>query len=235
MEIRYNVTGTERKRLVNAIADTLEVKAKYLGAPSMAYEVDTYTVGRDGTLSFSDRNDSEEVERVIEAIAAAGFDCEPQDDAKENAEGMSERTENAPQGESVGLTVEIPLEKVAVGNLTKMLEVKSDLIKKALGVEDLRIEVLDDRVVFPWFPEVELDEAVAYTNFISKICLMTKNAKRVNVTEKEVDNEKYAFRCFLLRLGFIGAEYKTDRRILLKNLTGSSAFKNVGADNEVSE
>lgn len=50
MEIRYNVTGTERKRLVNAIADTLEVKAKYLGAPSMAYEVDTYTVGRDGTL-----------------------------------------------------------------------------------------------------------------------------------------------------------------------------------------
>ena len=109
------------------------------------------------------------------------------------------------------------------------------LIKKALGVEDLRIEVLDDRVVFPWFPEVELDEAVAYTNFISKLCLMTKNAKRVNVTEKEVDNEKYAFRCFLLRLGFIGAEYKTDRRILLKNLTGSSAFKNGGADNEVSE
>ena len=53
--------------------------------------------------------------------------------------------------------------------------------------------------------------------------------------EKAVDNEKYAFRCFLLRLGFIGADYKTDRKILLKNLEGSSAFKNGGADNENAE
>ena len=58
-----------------------------------------------------------------------------------------------------------------------------------------------------------------------------------NATEKDVTNEKYAFRCFLLRLGFIGAEYKADRKILLKNLTGSSAFKTVkeAADDEVSK
>ena len=61
---------------------------------------------------------------------------------------------------------------------------------------------------------------------------MSKEQKRINSTEKKVSNEKYAFRCFLLRLGFIGEEYKTDRRILLKNLTGSSAFKN-GAKKEV--
>ena len=53
------------------------------------------------------------------------------------------------------------------------------------------------------------------------------------MTEKAVENEKYAFRCFLLRLGFIGAEYKTERKILLKNLTGSSTFKS-GAKKEVS-
>lgn len=40
-----------------------------------------------------------------------------------------------------------------------------------------------------------------------------------------MDNEKYAFRCFLLRLGLIGAEHKQTRKILLRNLTGSSAFK----------
>jgi hypothetical protein len=102
-------------------------------------------------------------------------------------------------------------------------------------VDDLRIEVLEDRVAFPWFSEVKPDETLAYTNFITKLCMMAKDAKRVNVTEKKVDNEKYAFRCFLLRLGFIGAEYKADRKILLKNLTGSSAFKNGGADREVSE
>ena len=36
----------------------------------------------------------------------------------------------------------------------------------------------------------------------------------------------YAFRCFLLRLGFIGDEYKAARRVLLKNLTGNGAWKN---------
>ena len=73
----------------------------------------------------------------------------------------------------------------------------------------------------------------AYDTFICKLCEMARNQKRVNGTEKQVDNEKYAFRCFLLRLGFIGNEYKTERKILLKNLTGSSAFKS-GAKKEVS-
>jgi hypothetical protein len=54
---------------------------------------------------------------------------------------------------------------------------------------------------------------------------MAKAQKRVTATEQPVDNEKYAFRCFLLRLGFIGTEYKESRKILLKNLSGNSAFK----------
>jgi hypothetical protein len=81
----------------------------------------------------------------------------------------------------------------------------------------------------------EPDEVKAYTHFIAALCKMSKDLKRVSATEHEVDNEKYAFRCFLLRLGFIGAEYKVERKILLKNLTGSSAFKNGGADHEISE
>ncbi len=43
---------------------------------------------------------------------------------------------------------------------------------------------------------------------------------------REEPNEKYAFRCFLLRLGFIGPEYKAQRKVLLRNLNGSAAFKN---------
>ena len=54
---------------------------------------------------------------------------------------------------------------------------------------------------------------------------MSKDQKRINKTESSTENEKYAFRCFLLRLGFIGNEHKNDRKVLLKNLTGSSAFK----------
>ena len=75
----------------------------------------------------------------------------------------------------------------------------------------------------------------AYDTFICKLCEMARNQSRVNSSEKPIENEKYAFRCFLLRLGFIGTEYKTARKILLKNLSGSSAFKNGGAQHEISE
>ena len=150
-------------------------------------------------------------------------------------EELSEKRETEPQAANVGLTVEIPLDKVAVGNLTKLLDAKGNLIRKALGITDLRIEVLEDRVAFPWFSQVDADSAAAYTHFISALCEMSRNAKRVTATEKPVDNEKYAFRCFLLRLGFIGSEYKAERKILLKNLSGFSAFKNGGAGHAVSE
>ena len=56
--------------------------------------------------------------------------------------------------------------------------------------------------------------------------------KRISATEKFAENEKYAFRCFLLRLGFIGSEYKEERKILLENLSGSSAFKSGKAGDE---
>ena len=56
---------------------------------------------------------------------------------------------------------------------------------------------------------------------------MSVKLKRINGNEKLADNEKYAFRCFLLRLGFIGKQYKAERRILLRNLEGSAAFKSV--------
>ena len=42
---------------------------------------------------------------------------------------------------------------------------------------------------------------------------------------KEVENPRYAFHCFILRLGMIGDEYKTSRKVLLQRLTGNSAWK----------
>lgn len=236
MEIRYNVTGAKRKELVKVIADATGARAEYKFMPTCNYEIDYFTVTKDGTLLFDDRADSEEVEQVLETIAAAGFECEAHDGEKLPTEEESKAIDTAPQNKTVGLMVEIPLDKVAVGNLTKLLDAKGGLIKKALGVDTLPIEIQEDRVAFPWFPELpDADSVKAYTHFISALCEMSRNAKRVTATEKPVDNEKYAFRCFLLRLGFIGSEYKRERKILLKNLTGSSAFKNGGVGHEVSE
>lgn len=240
MQIKFHRTGAERKALVTAIGEILEVNPQYKGMPSAAYEIDYFTVTKDGTLEFDDRADSEEIENLLERLADRGIVAAPAEMAQAwlyaRAEELSEESETEPQEETVGLTVEIPLDKVAVGNLTKLLDAKGRLIKKALGVSKLPIEIQEDRVAFPWFPELpDADAVKAYTHFISALCEMSKNAKRVTVTEKAVDNEKYAFRCFLLRLGFIGNEYKMERKILLKNLTGSSAFKNGGVGHEVSK
>lgn len=246
MEIKYNVTGARRKELVKVISDTTGAKAEYKFMPTCNYEIDYFTVTKDGTLLFDDMADTEDVEQVLIAIANAGFECEAADNAAQEGDTAEETAApdtcaedgSAAQDANVGLTVRIPLDKVAVGNLTRLLEVKGSLIKNALGIADLPITIEEDAVAFPWFEELpSADEVSAYTHLISALCEMSKNQKRITATEKEVDNEKYAFRCFLLRLGFIGAEFKTERKILLRNLSGSSAFKSGhkgGADDAVS-
>lgn len=220
MTIKINAQGKERKRLVKTISEWLGCDAEYLGVPTCAYQVDYFTIERDGSLTFDDRADSEVIERLLEHIYDEGFDID-QSYIEEHG--------------ATGLTVEIPLEKVAVGNLTKLLDAKGSLIRKALGIDKTPIEITESTVKFPWFGECSADESKAYTHFISALCELAKNATRVTAKEKDTGNDKYAFRCFLLRLGFIGAEFKEERKILLRNLTGSSAFRNGGTVNEVSE
>ena len=238
MTIYYN--AQDRKPLVKAISEFTGADAVYMRTPTYAYRIDYFTVTREGNLEFDDTADSEEIENLLEFLAERGFIAENDDtsgaEPTETAvEEVPAAADNAAHGAPAGLTVEIPLESAAVGNLTKLLDAKGSLIRKALAVEDIRIEVTDRAVKFPWFAECGSDECRAYTHFISALCELAKNAKRVTAKEKATDNDKYAFRCFLLRLGFIGSEYKTERKILLRNLTGSSAFRNGGAVNEVSE
>lgn len=142
--------------------------------------------------------------------------------------------------EDPSFTISIPLDKVATGNLANLLDAKASLIKKALGITDLGFIIEKDKITFPWFSKItEPDEATAYTQFIAALCQMSINQNRISSTEKATDNEKYTFRCFLLRLGFIGDEYKQSRKILLRNLSGSSAFKSGTAkevaNDEISE
>ncbi len=248
MRIEFNRTGAERKALVQAMGEILEVKPKYLGMPTAAYQVDYFHIDKNGGVEFDDRADSGEIENLLERLEERGIIAVPAETAQEagteeestDAGNNAEEPETAPQGKNVGLTVAVPLGMVLCGNLTKLLEAKGSLIKKALGIDDLRIEIDEEKVSFPWFSETpDAESAKAYTHFISALCKMSREQKRITAKEKAVDNEKYAFRCFLLRLGFIGTEYKGERKILLKNLSGSSAFKNgerkEAADNEVSE
>ena len=116
--------------------------------------------------------------------------------------------------------------ETALQNLDALLLSKGRLIRHAFDIKKATYTLTNDRITFAWLHGTITDEtAKAYAAFISKLCEMARTQKRVTAKEKIVDNEKYAFRCFLLRLGMIGNAYKESRKILLQNLTGSSAFK----------
>ena len=220
MELKFDVTGTQRKEMVSIISDTVHMKAVYKFMPTCAYVIDNMTVSKEGTLLWDERTSQETIDAVLAALTAAGFSYEGE---------KQEPKPEQPAADESGLTVSLPRDgfsDMALENLNRLLDAKGTLIKKALDIEALPLEVTDERVSFPWFHrDLTPDEVQTYMSFIANLCAMAKNAKRITATEKQVDNEKYAFRCFLLRLGFIGSEYKTQRKILLRNLTGSSAFK----------
>ena len=230
----FIVTGAERKRLVQVISAHTGADAKYLGAPSFAYQVDYFTIDRSGVVSFDDRANSEEIEGLLEGLAHEGFvarlsnlGCE--DEEVPAGEPCGEPGPNSAPQEGNSLVIQMPAASFtpeALNNLHSLVAAKGRLIRKALGVDLLPVQVEADTVSFPWFSgELTAEEVKAYTHLITALCDMARNQKRITAREKDTDNDKYAFRCFLLRLGFIGAEYKEERKILLRNLTGSSAFK----------
>ena len=181
--------------------------------------------------------ESKEAEPAEETVESTE---EVETTATEDAPAETEKPEaETPDEEPTSLTISLPLDAANVGTLTNLLSSKGDLIKHALGITDTRINVTEDKIEFPWFDrELTADEANAYTLFISLLCKLSKDLKHASSRPVETDNEKYAFRCFLLRLGFIGPDYKGARKILLQNLTGSSAFRNgapAKAETEVAE
>ena len=201
-KIEFNVTGADRKNLVTAIGEILGVKPKYLGMPTAAYEVGGFMVDKAGTVT------GDGMQELLEQLATRDI------------------TPPHQEAEPAGLTIEIPQDKVNFENLAKLLSAKAPLIKKSLGIAKITVRQEGDKVTFPWFEGTpDADMAKAAATLIAALCRMSVERKRITCTEKEVDNEKYAFRCFLLRLGFIGDEYKAERKTLLKNLSGNSAFK----------
>ena len=231
MTITINATGAERKRLVNTISEWLGEEPHYCGAPTFAYEIARFTVEKNGNLTFSDLVDSEVVERLLEHLYDEGFDID-----QSHTEDEPETAEENETANIDGIVIQLPatnFTEASLANLEALVNAKGNLIKKALKTDSLSINRNGDLIEFPWFgPTTEPQELQAYTHFLTALCEMAKTQKRITAKEKEVDNEKYAFRCFLLRLGFIGDEFKYERKVLLRNLEGSSAFKS-GSKKEV--
>ena len=220
MKIHYSITKEQRKKMVEIVGRTLGVQPIYCGAPTFAYRVGAFEITRDGSICFGDEADEAEVERVRLALREAGFVAE---------EDETEMTTAEVDSEEDSLAISLPrrfFTETALKNLDALLASKGHLIQKAFNIEKATYTLTEETIKFAWFHgKIAEDTVRAYTDFISKLCEMAQKQKRAVAKEKPTENEKYAFRCFLLRLGMIGDDYKTSRKILLQNLTGSSAFK----------
>ena len=217
-EIRFTLKSKQRPKLAQEIGNILGTAPHYERVPSCAYDIAGYRLDKEGVLHIPEGIEEETIEDLILQLRECGF----QDDA--------EVTEEVPTQQEK-LTIGIPKESLtdtALENLQKIIANKQMLFQRAFRTDNTEIEITEEKINFTWFSyTADGDVIVAYTQFISRLCDMARDAKRVSSKPTETDNDKYAFRCFLLRLGFIGKEYKTARKILLRNLTGNSAFRSV--------
>lgn len=216
-EIRFTLESKQRPKLAQEIGNILGTAPHYERVPSCAYDIAGYRLDKEGVLHIPEGAE-ETTKDLILQLREHGF----QDDM--------EITEEVPVQQDK-LTIAIPKESLtdtALENLQKIIVNKQTLFQRAFRMDSTEIEITEEKINFSWFPyTTDSDEIAAYTQFISRLCDMARDAKRVSSKPTETDNDKYAFRCFLLRLGFIGKEYTTARKILLRNLTGNSAFRSV--------
>ena len=259
MKINYNVTGSDRKQLVSIITRETGVKATYKGMPSMAYCIDGITVEKDGTMVWDENTDAATIQKIIDALAAAGFE----------GTGETPQPVEAPapqEAEPVELTVSLPLTRhtgASLRNLINLVYTRASLLNKALGTsfrveqgltdslqddaciltvesllsaiaayEDEHGKVLDgititpEEISFTSLPETTEPERLrAFTELVAMMNKQAIEQKRVQAKAVNEENEKYALRIWLTRLGMNGPEFKTTRKVLMENLTGHSAFR----------
>ena len=77
--------------------------------------------------------------------------------------------------------------------------------------------------------ETHPEYMITYAGLVGRIIHAAREATRVKAELQTSENEKYYMRAWLLRLGYGGADLKEERRLLLRNLKGHSAFPNDAA------
>lgn len=272
MEIKYNIEKNQRKELAQKIADIIGADVRYAGVPSCAYEIDIFTLSKDAVLSFTDRSDTEIVEKVLDGLADAGYigetvtPPEGTDAADEPEETDAEPEPTEPNsGFPLNASISLPLADHTVQSLTNlicMIHSRGVLLSKAtggnfsadkslaeeIGKHEFRsvheliafirewdetnppltgISFDSDKLTFDGFGQAaDADHVQTFMKLAGAMNNMALTQQRVQAKDVDDSNEKYSLRVWLIRLGLNGADFKADRKRLLENLSGHTAFRN---------
>ena len=241
MQIKYHLEGSERKALLAVMREILQDTPKYMGPPTFSFEIGPYTIDRHGTLDCPDHLDSTQVAMLIRELERDGYVGERIGEPVKPAEQQIIETPKqeimTPTLDNLDrLSVEMPrdgMTPTAMENLRRLVASKATLLKKALVTDILPITEHADRIEFGWFrPTDDKTEIAAYFQLVQGLCELARTQTRVLAAERPVENDRYAFRCQLLRLGFIGPEFKDSRRVLLRHLSGNASYAKPKAGDE---
>ena len=183
--IRFTLKPKQRPKLAQKIGKILGTAPHYERVPSCAYDIAGYRLDKEGVLHIPEGVAVEMAEHLIRQLRERGF----QDDA--------EFTEEVPMQQDK-LTIAVPracLTDTALDNLQKIITNKQTLFQKAFQTDSTEVEITEEKINFAWFLYTEDgDEIAAYTQFITGLCDMAKDAKRVSSKPTETDNDKYGNR-----------------------------------------
>ena len=159
---------------------------------------------------------------TAEEAEAAPADPDESTDTQEDTPAVAEAEGNK-------LTVSIPRKTLtddALERLKLIVSNKEVLFKRAVIADALPIEVTEEEITFPWFTLTGVDgEAAAYAQFITAICQMANEQTRILDKPYDGDNDRFAMRIFMVRLGMKGAEFALARKLMMKHLTGNSGWR----------
>ena len=201
----------EIKKLVTELAATYGFSAESGQAPSQEEPAETETVEPEEVADMY--TTEEHTLDTAESLPEAEPDKPAELEVKEAKDlGIHE-------GESICISLPGNMfTPEAINRFRAIVQSKQTLLKRALETDSLEIRVSDEEVSFPWFKNHGLEgEVDAYLKLVVALSKMAIVQRRVTAIEKEFPDEKQAMRLFLIRLNFIGDEFKTARAILMRN------------------
>lgn len=234
----------DRKELIAAIEEATGEKMKYQGPPTFAYKNEDLTVLRDGTLVVE--NIETRMELLLTLTSKRLIDGAWDEDREvleislpmEGHTGLSLLNLVSifyTKGELINKAINAPRafeinERFMEAIMEEPPQIAEEFIRlwEECGsnnmTKGIKFEV--DKITFTGFPlTYDSDLVTAFTTLAGKINTLALESKYIRVKKTPVENEKYTFRIWLVRLGLDGTEYKTTRKLLLSHLSGHSAFR----------
>ena len=244
-----------RKAAAQRLAEITGEESRYTKMPRCAYEIGPYAIEKDGSVTVAEGTDLQPLMTLVEEGLIESFGTPATEPAEEaQAEEPVSLTVEVPMKNHTGATLRnlIYLIYTRAGLINKALgtgfrvdealvEALKDeacaLTKEALlqAIGDFETEhgkaidglaITPEGITFSTLPET--GDAETLQTFTVLCGMMNKQAmdqKRIQAKAVNEENEKYALRIWLTRLGMNGPEFKDARRVLMANLGGNCAFR----------